>query len=229
MKAKNVFLKSPKFFTTAFFIVVLAILFATGQVVTIVRTGSSNAQDSFPASGLDFNPTAYVQRIWPTQVVPAARDNSVALTSLLADLANNNTATLKTYDHQVSGSDNFLVKFSGVVEGDDMSSPIGTMTVNVMDGTKNIPVEVSIGPVILGTSLRDSLKFISFEEFLNQVQYGNVADQLNKTAVSEVVAPLNITALKGKAITVYGAYTLDSDDPHSITVTPIIITEGTAG
>lgn len=229
MMETNGFLKYPRLLITAFFAVVLIVLFFTGQLVTIVRPGGANAQDSFPSSGLDFNAAAYVKRIWPLQVVPAAKNNSVALTVFLDDYAKDPAAALKTYGHFVSGSNNVLVKFSGVVQGDDTSSPIGTMQVNVTDGTKTIPVQVDIGPVILGTSLRDSLKFISFEEFLNQIQYGNVADQLNKTVVSQVVSSLNIDSLKGKTITVYGAYTLDSTTPDNISVTPVIIAEGTAG
>lgn len=229
MMETNVFLKYPRLLVTSFFVVALIVLFSTGQLVTIVRPGGSNAQSSFPSSGLGFNAAAYVKRIWPTQVVPAAKNNSVPLTVFLADFEKDPAAALQAYSHKVSGSNNVLVSFSGVVQGDDTSSPIGTMLVNVADGTKVIPVQVAIGPVILGTSLRDSLKFISFEEFLNQIQYGNVADQLNQTAVSKVVSSLNIQGLKGKTITVYGAYTLDDTTPDNISVTPVIIAEGTAG
>lgn len=228
MEKSSILMKRPKWLVVALVIVVLFVLCVTGQVVTIVRTGAANQEDSFPASGLDFNAGAYVQRIWPTEVVPAAINNSVPLTTLLAGLTTNQAETLKKYGHQVNNADNILVSFTGVVQGDDMSSPMGTMTVNVTDGQKIIPVSVSIGPVILGTSLRDALNFITFEEFLNQIQYGNVADQLNKSVISHVIAGVDVQKLKGKTVTVYGAYTFNSDDPEGITVTPVILKTGTS-
>lgn len=227
MEKSRVFMR-PKWIMVAVAIIVLILLCITGQVATIVSTGGSTEADSFPASGLDFNPAAYVQRIWSAQVVPEVKNNSIPLTALLADIATNQTVALQKYGHLVDGSDNILVNFTGVVQGEDTSSPVGTMTINLTDGAKIIPISVSIGPVILGTSLRDSLKFITFGEFLNQIQYGNVADELNKAVISKVIAGLNIQSLKGKTVTVYGAYTFNSDDPENITLTPVVITTGTS-
>lgn len=205
---------------------VLAVLFWQGLVVTVVPIGGSTAADSFPSAGLSFDPNAYVARIWPKQVVPTVRKDSVPLPDLLAALAKDKSAALKKYGNYVVNSYNLLVRFSGKVEKIDTSSPMGAMTVDVANGGKTVPVQVAIGPVILGTTLRDALKFISFGEFLNQIQYGGVSDALNTMVTTKVVTPQQATKLKGKTVKIFGAYTYNDSDAESITVTPVIVTVG---
>ncbi|MGH6780083.1 MAG: DUF2291 family protein [Bradyrhizobium sp.] len=210
---------------------VLAVLLWQGLVVTIVPIGGSTAADSFPSAGLSFDPNAYVARIWPKQVVPTVRKDSVPLSELLAALAKGKSAALKKYGNEVVNSYNLLVRFSGKVEKIDTSSPMGTMTVDVANGDKTVPVQVAIGPVILGTTLRDALKFISFGEFLNQIQYGGVSDALNTMVTTRVLTPQQATKLRGQTARIFGAYTYDGSNARNITVTPVIVTveKGTQG
>ena len=205
-----------------------AVLCVEGLVLTVRPLGGTTAHASSPASGLAFDAKAYVARIWSTRVLPAARHDSTPLTELLAALAKGKSAALRTSSHRVSGSYNMLIRFRGKVSRIDTSSPIGTITVDVSDGTGVVPVKVATGPVILGTSLRDALKFISFGEFLNQIQYGEVADSLNSEVMRKVIAPLRLARLKGRTVSVSGAYTYDAADPRDITVTPVILTVGKA-
>ncbi len=200
-----------------------AVLCAGGLVVTVRPMGGTTANTSSPASGLAFDPKAYVARIWSRQVLPAARHDSTPLTKLLAALAKDKSAALRTFSHRVSGSYNMMIRFRGKVSQIDTSSPLGTITVDVASGTHVVPVKVVTGPVILGTSLRDALKFISFGEFLNQIQYGEVADDLNSEVMTKVVAPLQLARLKGRTVDVSGACTYDAANPRDITVTPVIL------
>ncbi|MGH7118646.1 MAG: DUF2291 domain-containing protein [Acetobacteraceae bacterium] len=204
-------------------LVLLAVLWANGMVATVHPLGGAAAEDSAPSSGLAFSPAAYVARIWKPRVVQAARHESVTLPELLAALAKDRKAALAHYGHEVAGTWNILVRFSGTVSGVDTSSPIGTLTIDAASSRGTIPVKIAIGPVILGTTLRDSLNFISFGEFLNQIQYGAVADELNNRVVKDVVGPLHGEALKGRKLTVFGAYTYDDADPDDITVTPVLL------
>lgn len=205
------------------FCVVLAVLWAEGMVVTVRPIDATASNASSPASGLAFSPKAYVERIWTKRVLPTVREHSVPLTRLLAAIAQNKKAALHRFGHRVSGSYNMLVRFSGKVSKIDTSTPIGTITVDVAGASHTVPVKVAVGPVILGTTLRDSLKFISFGEFLNQIQYGDVADQLNRQVKKKVVAPLQLTHLKGRTVEIAGAYTYDAATPRNITVTPVIL------
>lgn len=208
--------------TIAALCVVFIVLFSQGLVATVLPIGGSTAGDSLPKSGLNFDPTAYVKRIWPTQVVPAAQKSSISLATFLTAMKQDKAAALQKYGHKVADSYNLLVQCTGTIEKIDTSSPIGTVTLEVANGSGTVPVNVAIGPVILGTTLRDALTFISFGEFLNQIQYGDVADQLNSVVIDKVVTPLHLDQLKGKRVTVSGAYTYDEANPDDITITPVL-------
>ncbi len=221
-------LRYPRLVGFLGFCVVFAALWAGGLVATVRPIGGSAAGDSHPSAGLAFKPDAYVARIWGTRVVPDVRRESASLATVLAALAKDKGAALARYGHKVASTYNILVRFTGTVGRVDTSSPIGTMRVTVA-GASPVAVKVATGPVILGTTLRDALKFISFGEFLNQIQYGDVADALNSRVVKTVVAPLDLAKLKGRSVTVYGAWTYDDGDPSDITVTPVIIEAGKAG
>lgn len=206
---------------------VVAVLWAAGLVATIKPIGRASAQDSFPSAGLAFKPKAYVARVWPKQVVPDVRKQSVALTKFLSAVGKNKAAALHRFGHKVSGTYNILVHFTGTIGKIDTSTPMGTITVHVPVGSKATAVKVSTGPVILGTTLRDALKFIHFNAFVNQVQYGDVGDALNSYVKHHVIARLHLSKLKGRTVTIYGAFAYHNSNPSDITVTPVIFTPGT--
>lgn len=219
-------LRYPRLTATGLVCVALAVLTWQGMVVTVVPMGGATAADSYPRAGMSFKPDAYVKRIWPKQVVPTVRKDAVPLPKVLAALRTDKAAALKRYAQKVASTYNLLVKFTGKVTKIDTSTPMGTLSVAVADGGKTIPVQVAIGPVILGTSLRDSLKLISFGEFLNQIQFGNVADALNTEVTTKVVTPDAAAKLMGKDVTIFGAWTYDSGNPGNVTVTPVIVEPG---
>ncbi len=78
------------------------------------------------------------------------------------------------------------------------------------DGDGKADVIVDIGPTVLGTTLRDTLDFISFTSFRNQIEYAQFGTALNSYAATHVMKPLPRDALKGKQVTVTGAFSYDS-------------------
>ncbi len=204
-------------------VLVLAVMFWQGSVVTVVPVAGPTVADSYPSAGLAFQPNAYVERIWPKQIVAMVRKDAVPLPQLLSALAKDKAAALTTYGNKVGDAYNILVSFSGTVGKIDTSTPMGMLTVDTKDNGKSVPVQVAVGPVILGTTLRDALKFISFGEFLNQIQYGDVSDALNNMVTSKIVTPKEAANLRGQAVTIFGAYTYNDSDPQDITVTPVIL------
>lgn len=202
--------------------VLLAILWAGGMVATVKPLASNAAPDASPSAGLAFNAAAYVDSIWPSRVVPAARQG-VALPTLLTELKADPEAAKKRYGHVVGGVANYLVRFTGIVNKIDTSSPLGALTVTVKTPAAAVSVQVQVGPVILGTAVRDALPFINFNEFLNQVQYGGVADALNAKVKKVVLSKLDLGKLAGRKISVDGALPYDGTEPDDLTVTPIVL------
>lgn len=204
------------------FCAALAVLWWAGLIATVKPIGGSTASDSFPSAGLSFKPKAYVARIWSKRVVPDVYKRSVTLATFLSALDKNKAAALQRFGRKVAGTYNILVHFTGTLGKLDTSTPIGMVTVHVPVDNKTITVKVATGPVILGTSLRDALRFIHFNEFLNQIQYGDVGDALNSHVVHDVIAPLRLSKLKGRTVTIYGAFTSHNSNPGHLTVTPVI-------
>lgn len=207
-------------------VVVLAILAVTGQIATLVPAEKAQSVAAISNGGTAFDKVQYVDKIWNSRVVPTARDTAIPIDTVVAALEKDPTVAGKEYGHDVGGAYSFLVHLSGTVTKVDTSSPTGTITVNVPFSGTTLPVKVQIGPVILGTSIRDALKFITFEQFLNQMQYGSVADQMNTKVQQTVVSKLNLKTLEGKRINVRGAFTYDGTNPKDLLVTPIIVTLG---
>ncbi len=205
-------------------IVVLVILSVTGAIATIVPIKGAQSVAAIANGGTAFDPVQFVQSIWKSRVIPEANRSTLTLDTLIPALQKDPAKAVEEYGHNVGGAANFIVTFSGTVTKIDTSSPTGRITMKVPYAGGELAVEVQVGPVILGTSLRDSMPFISFSQFLNQVQYGSVADELNTQVEKSVVSKLDLKNLTGKRLTIRGAFTYDSTNVKDIVVTPIVIT-----
>ena len=65
-----------------------------------------------------------------------------------------------------------------------------TVDVDTKSGTRQ--VDLQIGPVIFGTALRDSLPFIHFGDFVNQIQFAQISRALNDAATKHMMNGLSI-------------------------------------
>ena len=69
----------------------------------------------------------------------------------------------------------------------DVKSRHGLMTVDIPTKSGPRQVDLQIGPVIFGTALRDSLPFIHFGDFVNQIQFAQVSRALNDLATKHLM------------------------------------------
>jgi predicted lipoprotein len=201
---------------------VVAALWAGGLVATAVPIAPKPGAPASSGNGTPFDATTYVESIWQTKVLAALAQHAVPLDVLLAALKADPAAAAKRYGNEIAGQANFLVNFTGTVTKVDTSTPLGAITVTVPINGVSTDVKVEIGPVILGTALRDALPFISFGQFLNQIQYGDVADALNAKVEGDI-SKVDVSKLQGKKISVAGAFAYDSADPSDVAVTPVIL------
>nr|WP_296067845.1 DUF2291 domain-containing protein [uncultured Actinoplanes sp.] len=151
----------------------------------------------------------YVDESWQAKIVPTVHDKAADITTVAAALAKDPAAAGRQYGHQAgTGSPYaFMVKGSGTVTKVDTEAPTGPMTVEVPQaGGKPLTITIATGPVIAGTAIRDAVGFISFGDFTNQIQYADVANQINNRVKTDVIAKAAPTSLDGKKITFYGAF-----------------------
>ena len=83
----------------------------------------------------------------------------------------------------------------------------------------DVTVQVQIGPALNGTALRDVTGTVSFNEFTNQLEYQQVATELNNQVRDSVLTGLDPASLTGKTITVTGAFT--RVNPTLVSVVPV--------
>jgi predicted lipoprotein len=188
-------------------LLVAAVLAGCGRVpgVYVYESDESGAPGG-GASATDAQ--TYVADAWASKIVPTIHDKAVDITTVAAAIAEDPEAAGKQYGHQAgTGSPYaFMVKGSGTVTEVDTSAPTGPMTVEVPQAGKPLTITIATGPVIAGTAIRDAVGFISFGDFTNQIEYANVANQINDRVKTDVIAKVDLAAATGKEITFHGAF-----------------------
>ncbi|GAB6898531.1 DUF2291 family protein [Kineosporia succinea] len=202
-------------------VAVLALTTACSHVPGVYTIESRS--DAQAAANRDvFDPAAYVDGVWDSKVVPAltkATDASV----VVAAIGEDPDAAGERYGHRpgVGGPFSYLVKGTGTVTKVDDGSATTPLTVR-LEGTDD-DVNIGTGQVIAGTALRDAVGFISFSDFSNQLDYADVATQLNDRVRSDVLdhLPTDRKELEGKQITFSGAFS--SLVPGTAMIVPVTL------
>jgi predicted lipoprotein len=155
-------------------------------------------------SAAPFDAVSYVDGIWDSQVLPTAQDRATAASVLFPAIAADPNAAGEQYGRRAGTGAPFafLVTGTGQVTAVDVGKPTGPVTVQVDDQA----VTIATGPVIAGTALRDSLDFIDFSQFTNQLDYADVATQLNERVKRDVIGNVDKAELVGKQVTFTGAF-----------------------
>ncbi len=196
-------------------------------VVKLAQNGSSTQDSGFSAGGnSNFDGDRYVNSIWDQKVVPFISEKAVDAARVLKAMAQNADEAGKQFgirDNAEGSPWNFIVKGRGKIIAVDTASRAGTADIDLLpyDGKKDLVLQ--IGPVIKGSSIRDSLSFISFDDFENQIVYAQLGNSFNKKAYELVLSKVEFANFKGKAIEFSGVFTLG--DSSDILLTPILLKE----
>lgn len=217
-------------------VLVVAFLAVLPSSVTIVPIEQVEAQKQREA----FDPVAYVEGIWGSQIVPAVTERAADLAAILTQFEVNAEGIAQKEQLVPIAQENglitvgeahvYLVKGEGQVLEVDTESRVGTLTLQLAGYDGPITVKLYIGPRIPSdeTAVRDAVGFIDFGDFRDQTEYGKVASELNKRIAGEVLGEVEIAGLAGKQIAFYGAmgirtFNLIDIDLSTITVVPIQI------
>lgn len=194
------------------------------QVATIRPIEDAGATGSAAQGTQAFDAKSYVDGIWASKIVPAAQD-AAELPTVLAAIAADRAAAEEQYGHREQGRPaSFLVKGEGRVLNVDTSSRNGKLFLDLPPYDRQPDVALQIGPVLRGTAIRDAVGFIQFNQFVNQLEYADVAKELNARVLSEVLGAVDTAALPNTSVSFQGAFTLDN--PAEIVLTPIKLVVG---
>jgi predicted lipoprotein len=190
-----------------------------------------------------FDPVAYVDSIWSSQMLPVFNEKAVELPKILSEIqldANGTvskeglTAITNKYGLITVGESHvYMVKGSGKIISVNTESSLGTAEVTLDGYAGPIKVLLYIGSRIPSdeASVRDAVGFITFGDFKEQTEYGKVASEINKRVLSEVLGGLDKNSLMGKTISFKGAFNvrtfnLIQIDLKEIRIIPVAIELG---
>lgn len=215
--------------TFTLFIFVCLTVNATGcKAWTVVKMDSQAGSKA--NAGIDFNdpsfdPNGYVDSIWSSKVIPYMKAKAANVTTVLGAIKGNIDQAGGKYGYKGSGTDNswkFIVAGTGKVLAVNSESRAGIMDIDLPPYDNKKDIAIAIGPVFKGTSIRDSLDFIQFEEFKNQIQYAQLANAFNKKVYDTIIGPANVASLANQEISFIGSFAYDG---KSIVITPVQISQ----
>ena len=156
---------------------------------------------------------ANIQQTWQQKIVPQyvreAKPVAALLKTLQGEKSFDEACSKDGYRSQSENPCVFSVRITGEVIKVNTKSRSGKMTVRDEQGGD---IVVQMGPIIRGTSLRDGYKGASYQDFNDQVLYGDYGKAINQQA-SEMI--INFKPVVGDKVTVSGVFA-DWDIPQTI-------------
>jgi predicted lipoprotein len=157
-----------------------------------------------------FNPDKLVAEIWDSRVLPYLDERAGNFQDVAALAASDLDAAAGKYGHKEKQGNapwTFAAKVDGVIVGAETKSRAAYVDVDV-DRDGKADVRVAIGPAIRGTAIRDSLAFVNFNEFKNQIEWAQYGKSFNAHVNRTLLEKLPREGLTGKTLTATGAYPL---------------------
>jgi predicted lipoprotein len=171
-----------------------------------------------------FDAKQYVASIWDERVIPHMGERAVELSLLLKELGDGAPEACEKYGYRAVEENNpynFSVK--GRIKAISISPESNARMeadIEPYDGLPDIVVQV--GPIFKGTSIRDFLDFVKFEDFTNQVDFAKLANELNFKVRDDVVKQFGFKEKEylGEEFEIMGATTY-LNGASRLVVTPV--------
>ncbi|MBY5405991.1 DUF2291 family protein (plasmid) [Rhizobium sp. Z1P35] len=175
----------------------------------IIKTPTAE-EKAAAAAKTAFDPNAKVEAIWQSEAVPYFEKRAGDLKDVMQLSASSPDAAGEKYGNprkQSSSPWTYAVKITGKVVAADTASRAATLDVDA-DGDGKADAKVQIGPALRGTALRDTLEFVNFNEFKNQIEWAQFGKAFNEKANTAFLFAIPREGLVGKTVTTIGAFPL---------------------
>ena len=176
-------------------------------IVKVVKIGEEGKY----TGEVEFNAGDDVAAIWDESAMPELEEKAVALADEYG-----------RYSMGDSGELSYVVKGTGTVEEVNTESQAGYMTVKLDNYSGAEEIRIQIGPVYKGSSIRDSLSFLNFNDYTNQQDWAAISQSINSLIDEEVVQAADPSSLQGASINFTGAFTVSTGSTE-ILITPVIL------
>lgn len=194
-----------------------------GLLVSGCAVVSLNKKDtSHKPSG----PSAYVNTIWSSKVIPYMNHNAKNVQVVMPALSGNVNNAGKKYGMDNNGSGwMFIVKGTGKVVSYDQNSGNGLATVQIDANSSKYKMQMQTGPIIEGTTVRDSLTFVKYGSFENQIQFAQVAEDFNKKVDKQVLEQYKFNKMINDEVSFVGVLSM-TPGSSEWTLTPVAVSKG---
>jgi predicted lipoprotein len=202
------------------------------KLFTIVKNDQSKGDKnavSFYFADNSFDASKFIETEWDGKIVPTVESKSAEMTEVIKEMSNNLDDAGKKYglrSGEQGNSWNFLVKGKGKILNVNKESRNGYIEVDLLPCDEKADIRIQVGPVIKGTSVRDSMEFIKFDDYKNQMVFAEISSAINKWINEQIVSKMDFTTAKGKEVEFAGAFTADSSNVISITPVKIQLSGG---
>jgi predicted lipoprotein len=196
-------------------IVTAAVLVIAGAGIWSTKFISIEDASAAAAEG-SFDPAAYAEEHFESEIVPQIEDEATELPTLLADLAAGADEADFGRAPGAGSSYSFPVTFTGVA-GEQQGSILPVVVEGVPG---DVTVQVQVGPAINGTALRDVTGTVAFNDFTNQLEFQEVATEFNNRVRDGILSETTLPT-SGQTVTVTGAFT--RVNPALVSVVPVMI------
>tara|TARA_Y100001970_G_scaffold143524_1_gene176394 strand:+ start:1250 stop:1903 length:654 start_codon:yes stop_codon:yes gene_type:complete len=207
---------SNNIFKLSSFLVILIFILYSFFYASVIRTVE---EDELIKKGFDAK--AYVENIWKSKIIPTISEEAEDITFILDELFKNKEVTEEKYGGRSgTGSYSFMVKGKAEITSLNTASRVGTLSIK-LEKKYDSEIFITLGPVIKKDSIRDAVKFIKFNDFVNQLDFADVSRIIKVRVLNEIIGPLKLKEITGKNINFEGAITFDRKDKIYITPTKI--------
>ena len=198
-------------------LLIFTFAFSACKLVTIVKL-----EDNIEVDEKNGDLKSYVSEIWEDKAMPVFEEKAIDFTTAYDEIKNDYAIASKQYSSNPSNSGTFIVNGSGVVKKIDKESSNRKMTVDILNYGNDSDLVIQIGPIITGTDVRDSLPFIKFDDYENQIRFAQIAEALNDYIIEHTLT--NAKLIEGQEIDFIVVFSLkNGEDP--VIATPVYMHE----
>ena len=202
---------------------VVTLVTAACVIVPIDPDAGEGPAGSAVAQAVDVE--SYLDDYWESYILPEINERRVNLASLIEAADSNGWDSVGEEYGDIRGdigaSYTFIAHSTAVVVETNTESRNGYIIVE-LEGQDSYEIRISIGPALSGTAIRDSIKFVDFNQFVNQVDFAKLATELNRIGNERALENADIFALDGKTIEFTGSFFAPNGNDE-ISIMPIFL------